>query len=67
MDLTYEHGNITMEDKVITALDTFVLDFIRILERYTDYVLVNGYVTILLGRARGTEDIDTLIPPMDKS
>ena len=56
-----------MEDKVITALDTFVLDFIRILERYTDYVLVNGYVTILLGRARGTEDIDTLIPPMDKS
>jgi hypothetical protein len=67
VDLTYEHGNIIIEDKVITALDTFVLDFIRILERYTDYVLVSGYVTILLGRARGTEDIDTLIPPMDKS
>ena len=66
MDLKYEQGMILLENKVITTLDKFVLDFTRVLEKYTDYVIVSGYVMILLGRARGTEDIDTLIEYIDK-
>lgn len=67
MKLHHENRKIVIKDKVITALDEFVLDFTRILKKYTDYVVVSGYVVILFGRARGTEDIDTIIKYMDKS
>ena len=62
MDITIKKEKIFMENKVISELDEFVLDFIHVLEQYTEYVVVNGYVCILFGRARGTEDIDILIP-----
>lgn len=54
-------------DKVINELDKFVLKFIGILEKYTDYVIVSGYVAILLGRDRTTDDIDIIVPKMDKN
>jgi hypothetical protein len=66
MELKYEHGKIAIENKVITALDEFVIDFTKLLGKYVDYVIVSGYVVILFGRARGTEDIDTIIRHMDK-
>lgn len=66
MELKYEHGKIKIENKVFTALDEFVSDFMKLLEGSTDYVIVSGYVGILFGRARGTEDIDTIIRYMDK-
>jgi len=66
MELKYEPGKIKIENKVFTALDEFVSDFMKSLEGYTDYVIVSGYVVILFGRARGTEDIDTIIRYMDK-
>jgi hypothetical protein len=66
MELRYEHGGIIIENKVFTALDTFVADFTKVLEEYIDYVIVSGYVVILFGRARGTEDIDTIIGYMNK-
>lgn len=53
-------------DKPLTELDLFVLKFIRIIEKYTDYVIISGYVSILLGRSRGTEDVDMFIKPIDK-
>ncbi len=52
-------------DKVLNVIDRFVIDFVSILERHTKYVIVSGYVAILLGRSRSTEDIDLLIPDMD--
>jgi len=67
MELKYEDEEIIIENKIITALDEFVLDFTRLLERYVSYVIVSGYVVILFGRARGTEDIDTIIKYIDKS
>jgi len=67
MELKYEHGKIAIENKVFTTLDRFVLDFTKLLEEYVDYVIVSGYVVILFGRARGTEDIDILLRKMDKS
>lgn len=53
-------------DKVKTELDSFLMDFIKILEKHTDYVVLSGYVSILFGRTRGTEDIDVLIERVDK-
>ena len=51
--------------KVINELDRFVIDFVNILEKYgLEYVIVSGYVAIVLGRSRSTEDVDMLIKPM---
>jgi len=49
-------------DRELSELDSFALDFIRILEKHTKYVLVSGYVSILLGRSRASEDVDVIIP-----
>ncbi|MEI7857418.1 MAG: hypothetical protein WCH85_07945 [Methanomicrobiales archaeon] len=64
MDIQYSHGKIVVSEKYLTLLDRFVLDFIQILEPVTPYVIVSGYVAILFGRSRGTEDVDILIPPL---
>lgn len=53
-------------DKEINELDKFVFRFVDILKKHMDYVIVSGYVAILLGRDRGTEDIDIIIPKVDK-
>ena len=47
--------------KILNNLDKLALSFIKILEKYTDYVIISGYVSILLGRTRITEDIDIFI------
>ena len=47
--------------KILSELDKLVLDFVRVLEKHVDYVLISGYVSILLGRTRITEDIDIFI------
>ncbi len=52
--------------KTVNELDKFVLHFIRIVERYVDYVIISGYVAILLGRSRATEDVDLFIKPLEK-
>ena len=54
-------------NKKLTELDKFVLDFINILKNYADYVIISGYVSIILGRARATEDIDLFIKKIDKN
>ena len=43
-------------DKELNLLDKFVLEFVRILEKHVNYVIVSGYVAILFGRARSTEE-----------
>jgi len=57
-------GEIKLE-KELNELDKFVMDFVSILERYTKYVIVSGYVSIILGRSRASEDVDFLIPEMN--
>jgi hypothetical protein len=49
-------------DRELSALDHFAIEFLEILSKHTPYVVVSGYVTILLGRARASEDIDVIIP-----
>ena len=53
-------------DRELNELDRFVIRFIRIFEKHTSYVIISGYVAILFGRTRGTEDVDLIIPQMDK-
>jgi len=38
-----------------------MIDFTRVLEQESEYVIVRGHVAILFKRPRGTEDIDILI------
>ncbi len=66
MELSYSPGRVEVEDKIITELDEFVVEFTRLLEKHLlKYVIVSGYVAIFFGRARGTEDIDILLERMD--
>jgi len=53
-------------DRTLNPVDLFTLAFIELLEKYTSYVIVSGYVAILLGRNRGTDDIDIIIQKCTK-
>lgn len=66
MQVQYTEKRIVREEKYLTLLDQFVLDFIHIRESGTPYVIVSGYVAILFGRSRGTEDVGILVPRMEK-
>ncbi len=66
MEIRYSGRKIDFSEKRITLLDRFVLDFLRVLEPRTPYVIVSGYVAILFGRSRGTEDVHILIPRLEK-
>ena len=64
-------GYIIEEDIIIiqrdlTELDLFVKKFLEVLKKHSDYLVVSGFVSICTGRARGTEDIDVLVPVMEK-
>lgn len=48
--------------KELNDLDQLVIDFVEILDRNkVKYVLVSGYVSILFGRSRSSEDIDIIV------
>ena len=53
-------------ERIPSELDKFAVEFLRILEKYAEYVVISGYVSILLGRTRSTEDIDVFIKPISK-
>lgn len=54
-------------DREPSELDKFAINFSKAIGRRTRYVIVSGYVSILLGRARVSEDIDMLIPVMQEA
>lgn len=60
MEYSIKKREITV-NKRLNNLDKFVMDFISILEKYADYVIISGYVSIILGRTRITEDVDIFI------
>ena len=53
-------------ERTLNPIDEFTLTFIKVLEQHTSYVIVSGYVAILFGRNRGTDDIDIIIPKCTK-
>lgn len=59
-------GEIYIE-KPPNALDELVLDIVSIFDRLdVQYVVVSGYVAVLLGRSRATEDIDVIVERFDE-
>lgn len=58
-------GNLIRIDRELSDLDRFALRFIKVLKKHTRYVIISGYVAILLGRARVSEDIDIIIPKLN--
>jgi hypothetical protein len=61
MDLHY-NGRIIRFEKELNALDEFTVDFTSVLNKHAiKYVLVSGYVSILFGRSRSSEDIDIIM------
>ena len=59
-------GDVIVLHRELTHLDRFVNEFLKILKKHTDYLLVSGFVSIATGRPRGTEDVDILVPLLDK-
>lgn len=66
MEVEVNDRTTRLNHKTITQLDAFVLNFISHLERHVDYVIIRGYIPILFGRTRGTEDVDVFIKNIDK-
>ncbi len=67
MEINYADNKVILE-KELNDLDLFTLSFIKILDKVNiKYVIVSGYVAILFGRSRGSEDIDIIIEHIDYS
>ncbi|MBI4021078.1 MAG: hypothetical protein HY369_02455 [Candidatus Aenigmarchaeota archaeon] len=65
MDLRFSPGRIEL-NKELNALDQFALRFTDMLqEAQIPYVIVSGYVAILFGRNRASEDIDLIVDRMN--
>ena len=65
MDFEYR-GSTLKFNRVLSELDSLVIGFAEILEKAKiKYVIISGYVTILFGRSRTTEDIDVFVPESD--
>jgi len=61
MEMNVTKGKIEFE-KRLNSLDDFVIDFTAILNKIgIKYVIVSGYVSILFGRNRSSEDIDIIM------
>lgn len=66
MDIKFSKNKIELK-KELNALDNFVIDFTSVLNRLNvKYVVVSGYVSILFGRSRTSEDIDIIVEKMNK-
>jgi hypothetical protein len=66
-------GGIELRDGTLVVerdpnqLDELAIDFSAILDQFNiEHVFIAGYVSILAGRARSTEDIDVLIEQIDE-
>ncbi|WP_276248554.1 hypothetical protein [Haladaptatus sp. YSMS36] len=59
------HDDTLSISRTLSDLDREVLAFTRLLDSCdVNYVIVSGYVAILTGRSRATEDIDVILEPL---
>ena len=64
MEFEFAANRIIFESE-LSNLDRLVIKFTRILDRAgVDYVIISGYIAILFGRSRNTEDVDLFIEEM---
>ena len=50
----------------LNILEKFALEFTHIVEHYSRYIIVSGFVAIVHGRSRATEDIDLILERVPK-
>lgn len=66
MELKYSKDSLEIK-RVLSDLDNFLLNFVKILNLLKiRYVIISGYVAILFGRSRATEDIDMFVDNIGK-
>lgn len=64
MELQFNRNKIIF-NRELSVLDKLVLKFVKVLDKQKiDYVIISGYVAILFGRSRNTEDIDMFVEEM---
>jgi hypothetical protein len=67
MNKAYSVENeVIIVNREMTKLDLFVKEFLDVLKKHSDYLVVSGFVSISTGRTRGTEDIDILAQRLSK-
>jgi predicted nucleotidyltransferase len=65
MDFRFKNGGLEF-DRELSDLDKQVFAFTSFLDKAgIRYVIISGYVAILLGRSRSTEDVDLFIEKVD--
>jgi hypothetical protein len=53
-------------EKELNPLDKFVIDFTSLLNKLNlKYAIVSGYVAVLFGRNRSSEDVDIILEKID--
>src|SRR3989344_7399359 len=65
--MKFLNKNTIQLDRVKTELDVFAFKFCKILEKHVKYVVISGYVAILFGRARGSEDVDIFVEELNQT
>ncbi|MBI2664928.1 hypothetical protein HYX10_06340 [Candidatus Woesearchaeota archaeon] len=60
-------GDVIVLNRELTELDRFVKEFLEVLKKHSDYLIVSGFVSISTGRPRGTEDVDILVPVTEEN
>jgi len=64
MEVKYKKNEIVF-NRELSNLDKLVLKFVSVLDNEkVEYVIISGYIAILFGRSRGTEDVDLFIEEM---
>lgn len=64
MEFEFKKNRIVFE-RQLSNLDKLALRFVKILDKLgIDYVIISGYIAILFGRSRNTEDVDLFIEEM---
>ena len=64
MDFDYNIDHIKLK-KELNYLDELIISFKKYLKE-ENYSIISGYIAILFGRSRSSEDIDLLVKPMTK-
>lgn len=65
MEFQYSKNKIVF-NRELADLDKMVLRFVKTMDRCrVKYVIISGYVAILFGRSRNTEDVDLFVEKMD--
>ncbi len=67
MEIIQTGTSLVISGRRLSEMDLFVCRVLDILTSHTPYVIMSGYVAILFGRTRSTEDVDLLIPVCDVS